>query len=334
MKKFRMGIIGAGIFAEANIYPSLSLHFFDDVERAAVCDLNSERADRLTDKYGWKKTYTDYHKMIEKEYLDAVIIAIGAKAHPKIASDVLRLGLPIFLEKPVSIDIEGALQILDASKETGNIVQVDHQKRHGLAWNKAREIVSNTEEFGNIVQIESKQHGFTVFPTFYTCMLEWQSHNLDLIQSFGGEIEEVEAWSHLVNDKHGSLIAMLRFKNDILATLGWGTFGGPGPYDEKVEVISDKGKGVIVTNSRVVTYYDKKIGKTWTSNWDPVSENQSHVFNGYVGGLRNFIDCVKGVEGKKPVPSIEDEVQTMYWLKEIAKKANIDIKWDAVSSGL
>ena len=159
MKKFRMGIIGAGIFAEANIYPSLSLHFFDDVERAAVCDLNSERADRLTDKYGWKKTYTDYHKMIEKEYLDAVIIAIGAKAHPKIASDVLRLGLPIFLEKPVSIDIEGALQILDASKETGNIVQVDHQKRHGLAWNKAREIVSNTEEFGNIVQIESKQQG-------------------------------------------------------------------------------------------------------------------------------------------------------------------------------
>ncbi len=158
-KKFRIGIIGAGIFAEANIYPSLSLHFFDDVERAAVCDLNSERADRLTDKYGWKKTYTDYHKMIEKEYLDAVIIAIGAKAHPKIASDVLRLGLPIFLEKPVSIDIEGALQILDASKETGNIVQVDHQKRHGLAWNKAREIVSNTEEFGNIVQIESKQQG-------------------------------------------------------------------------------------------------------------------------------------------------------------------------------
>ena len=36
-KKFRLGIVGAGIFAEANHYPSLSLHFFDDVER--VCCL-------------------------------------------------------------------------------------------------------------------------------------------------------------------------------------------------------------------------------------------------------------------------------------------------------
>jgi hypothetical protein len=35
-------------------------------------------------------------------------------------------------------------------------------------------------------------HGFTVFPTFYTCMLEWQCHNLDLVASFGGTISEIQ----------------------------------------------------------------------------------------------------------------------------------------------
>jgi len=44
--RFRMGIIGAGIFAEANHYPSLSHHALrDTVERVAVCDLDRGRAD-------------------------------------------------------------------------------------------------------------------------------------------------------------------------------------------------------------------------------------------------------------------------------------------------
>ncbi len=331
-KDFRLGIIGAGIFAEANLFPSLSLHFFDDVTRASVCDLKRDRAERLAGKYGWAKTYTDYREMIRDEGLDAVIVCLGARNHPEVVPVVLAMGLPVFLEKPSSIDVEGTEKILAASKRTGRVVQVGHQKRHGLAYTRAREIVSNKKEFGNIIQIESKMHGFTVFPTFYTCMLEWQCHNLDTVISFGGEIAEVQAMSHKTGKRTGALVAMLKFAGGAVGILGWGTYGGPGQFAERIEIVSDKGKGVIITNAREVTSYTEEAGQTWTSDWNPISNNQSHVFNGYVGELRHFIDCVK--KGATPVPSIQDEAKTMAWLAEIAAKADIPITWAPVSSAL
>ena len=331
-EKFRLGVIGAGIFAEANLFPSLSTHFFDDIERVAVCDLRPERASRLAGKYGWPKTYTDFREMIKNENLNAVIVCLGGKYHPAVVPEVLEMGLPVFLEKPSSIDVEGTIKILEASKKTGLPVQVGHQKRHGLAYERARAYVRDTEKFGNVIQIESKMHGFTVFPTFYTCMLEWQCHNLDLMISFGGQITEIEAKSYRNSLKTGALTAMLRFESGALGILGWGTYGGPGQFAERIEVLGDKGRGVIVTNARVVTFYDEEVGETWTSDWNPISQNQSHVFNGYIPELRHFIDCVK--EGKQPVPSIGDEAKTMQYLAEIATKADIPIEWAPVSSAL
>ncbi|MBN1881951.1 MAG: Gfo/Idh/MocA family oxidoreductase [Deltaproteobacteria bacterium] len=331
-KPFRLGTIGAGVFAEANLYPSLSLHFFDDVDRAAVCDLDITRAERMADKYGWKRTYTNFEQMVDSENLDGVIICLGGKHHPDVACRVLERGLPVFLEKPSSIYPADTERILEASKRAGKIVQVGHQKRHGLAYNRVREIIGDKKTFGNIIQIESKMHGFDVFPTFYTCMLEWQCHNLDAVISFGGDIAEVDAAAHLTGPNTGALVAMLKFTSNAVGTLAWGTYGGPGPFAERIEVLSDTGKGVIITNAREVTYYTPEAGEIWTSDWNPISPNQSHVFNGYVGEYRHFIDCAR--ENREPTPSIRDEARTMSVLAQIAEKGGIPIEWGPVSSML
>lgn len=329
---FRLAVIGAGIFAEANLYPSLSTHFFDDVERVALCDVRPERAQRLAGKYGWPRTYTDFREMLATEKPDAVVVVLGARGHPQVAPEVLDLGYPVFLEKPSAIDVEGTRRIAAAAERRGLPVQVGHQKRYGLAYQRARQIVQEREAFGNIIQIESKMHGFTAFPTFYTCMLEWQCHNLDLLQSFAGPIAEIEAKSFRTGPSTGALTMMLRFESGALGIVGWGTYGGPGQFAERLELLGDRGRGVIVRNAREVTFYDEEVGQTWTNDWNPISPNQSHVFNGYVGELRSFIDCVK--EGRQPVPSIQDELRTMGYLEEIARKADIPRVWAFISSAL
>ncbi len=331
-KKFRLGIIGAGIFAEANHYPSLSLHFFDHVERVAICDLDITRAQRLASKYGWGNTYTDYNEMIEKEGLDGVTVCVGGKYAPEVCINVLKKGLPVFLEKPSSSYYEDTVSIAEAAKQTGLIVQVGHQKRHGLAYRRAMDIVSDKGSFGNIIQIESKMHGFTVFPTFYTCMLEWQCHNLDIVRAFCGDIESIEAKAYRNSESTGALGALLQFESGAVGTLGWGTYGGPGQFSERIEMISDKGLGVIIKNACEVISYNEDTGEHWTHDWNPISKNQSHVFNGYVYEYLHFIDCVQ--QGKTPSPSIFDEEKTMKDLQTIAQKAGIPVEWGPVGSAL
>lgn len=329
-KKFRLAIVGAGTFAEANHFPSLSTHSFDDIERVAVCDLRTERAELMADRYGWKATYTDYHEMVERERPDGVIVCLGARAHPTVAIELLSLGVPLFLEKPSSRFLDETEAIRQASKSFGVPVQVGHQKRHGLAYQRARERASDIESFGRIIQIESKMHGFPVFPTFYTCMLEWQCHNLDLVISFGGPIESLEARAHFTGERTGALVAMIGFASGAVGTLGWGTYGGPGQFAERIEILSDKGNGIIIENGRDVIFYDPEAGRRFSPDWNPISKNQSHVYNGYVPELRHFIDCVRS--GVEPTPSIDDEAVTMRWLEEIAKKAAVPLAWDYIAS--
>ena len=326
-----MGIIGAGIFAEANHYPSLSHHALHGVvERVAICDLERNRAEVLGGRYGWGAVYTDAAQMLEQESFDGVIVCAGGRAHPDLACQVLEAGLPVFLEKPAAIDLAGTQRIADCAAGTGLIVQVGHQKRHGTAYQRARQLVADTRSFGNIVHIDSKQLGFPVFPTFYTCMLEWQCHNLDLVMAIGGGVVEVEAKAHLVDERRGSLNALLRFESGALATLTWGTYGGPGPFAERIEIVGDANKGVTIANAREATVFEESLGEVWTSDWNPISQNQSHVFNGYVPQLLHFVDHVRS--GEQPEPSIHDEVRTMQVLADIATRAGIPIEWAFISS--
>ena len=70
----RVAMIGAGGMANRVHYPSLAS--FDDVEIAAICDLDVERLNGTADRYGVEKRYIDYRDMVEDIAPDAVY-AVG-----------------------------------------------------------------------------------------------------------------------------------------------------------------------------------------------------------------------------------------------------------------
>ena len=72
--KFKVVMIGAGDRANSVIYPSLA--DMDNVEIAAICDIDKERLNKTADKYGVERRYGesvyDYQRMIEDIKPDAV----------------------------------------------------------------------------------------------------------------------------------------------------------------------------------------------------------------------------------------------------------------------
>ena len=81
--KFRVVIIGAGERANQVIYPSFAS--LEDVEIAAICDIDQERLNKTADKYGIEKRYGDsifaYRKMIEDIKPDAAVCNRAASHH-------------------------------------------------------------------------------------------------------------------------------------------------------------------------------------------------------------------------------------------------------------
>lgn len=324
-KDFGIAVIGAGIHAETNIFPSLANHLLADVDKVAVCDLDQGKARRMAAICGCGKTYTDYRQMIETEHPDGIIVCLNASLHPKVVVDCLERGVPVLVEKAPAATVEQAREMWNASKRTGKIVMIAHQKRHGTAYRKAKEIVSNVREFGRIVQIEAKMHGMPRFPNNFCCLMEWQIHNIDLIRWFGGDISSIKVQSQVHGENRAALTMALKFTNEAVGLLGWGTYGGPGPYCERLEIISDQGQGVIVENAYDVTCYNESRGNQWRPDWNPNLGNQSQVLLGYVGEIQHFIKCVQ--KGAVPSSSIEDGVKNLEAIFEIARQMQISTDW-------
>ena len=91
--KTRLAFIGCGEFATRAIFPHL--HLVPQIELAAVCDLDRERAERNARNFGAGAVYTDMEEMLDKEELDGVFVIGPGPQHYALAPHVLRRGIPV-----------------------------------------------------------------------------------------------------------------------------------------------------------------------------------------------------------------------------------------------
>jgi predicted dehydrogenase len=130
--EIRIALIGAGAQGQVLMNSCLKI---PGVRFQAVCDIweayNLRRAQRMLEKFGQTVTaYEDYRQMLEKEKgLDAVVIATPDFWHAPQTVDCLSAGLHVYCEKEMSNTLEGARRMLRAARETGNLLQIGHQRR-------------------------------------------------------------------------------------------------------------------------------------------------------------------------------------------------------------
>jgi len=128
MGKIKVGVIGAGSISE------MHLNAYDnnkEVELAAVCDLNEERAKQKEAKYGAKRIYTDYKELLSDPGIDAVSICTWNNSHAPISITALEAGKHVLCEKPLCKTVEEALKVEEAVHKSGKILQVGYVRRLG-----------------------------------------------------------------------------------------------------------------------------------------------------------------------------------------------------------
>ncbi|THF75229.1 Gfo/Idh/MocA family protein [Cohnella fermenti] len=126
-KRLRYGIIGAGSNAEKKHvqgYKNLP-----EVEFAAVCDSNAERAAEMAKRHCIPGIYTNYKEMIEREKLDLVSVVTPNFLHAEIVEYALLHGVHVHCEKPLCTTVEEAERILSAKERSGKRVMIGLNNR-------------------------------------------------------------------------------------------------------------------------------------------------------------------------------------------------------------
>jgi len=142
-----VGYIGVGGQGMAHVRAQKAHASENNIVQAAVCDVWKKRIEGAKayiekDNPGVKvEGYDEYHKLLERNDIDAVTIATVDHWHTKISVDAMHAGKHVYVEKPMTRYLGEAFEIHDTVKKTGKILQVGSQGCSDMKWHKAAELI-------------------------------------------------------------------------------------------------------------------------------------------------------------------------------------------------
>ena len=153
MKKYRIGVIGAGARGE-----TFARQLYAGTERASlygVCDRDADRLGKFTAYCGLDgtRTFTDPAEFFGQPDMDAVIITTPDFTHRDVAIQAMQAGKDIYLEKPVAPTAAQCREIFQCQQETGRIAYVGFNMRAQTESERLKGIV-DSGILGQIVHIE------------------------------------------------------------------------------------------------------------------------------------------------------------------------------------
>ncbi|MBF0458823.1 MAG: Gfo/Idh/MocA family oxidoreductase [Nitrospirae bacterium] len=120
----RVGLIGVGYFGK---HHGRIVSELNDTVLAAVCDTDFSRAEETAQRYNCQAVATLGEAL---PLADAFIIATPTQTHSAIAMACLRAGKHVFVEKPITGNVDEADQLIDEANKRGLILQVGHVERY------------------------------------------------------------------------------------------------------------------------------------------------------------------------------------------------------------
>jgi predicted dehydrogenase len=117
MGKIRVAIVGLGFGAE--FIPIYQNH--PDAEMYAVCRRNKAELDKVGDRFGVAKRYTDYRQLLADPNVDAIHINSPIPDHAAQSLAALQAGKHVACTVPMATTIEECGQLVAAQRKSGNV---------------------------------------------------------------------------------------------------------------------------------------------------------------------------------------------------------------------
>ncbi len=149
-----VGAMGRGHFRIVAGYP--------DVQMLAVSDVDPWRRDDSTQalqsiyaqrqpsgNYRGFQAYPDFRELLDRDDIDAVVIATGERWHPAISVLAAKAGKDIYCEKPISLTIRQARTMAETVRRHNRVFQTGLQQRNCQEYRKAFEMV-HAGRIGNV----------------------------------------------------------------------------------------------------------------------------------------------------------------------------------------
>lgn len=245
------GIIGTGAIARVHA------QCLKQLSNATLVAMSSSSAERAKDAEHTFKVpvYANYHELIQRNDIDAVIICTQSGAHLEPSLEAAKAGLHIFCEKPLEISLTRADKMI-ASCHKGNVkLSCVFQNRFSPDYVEAKEAVQKGW-LGKLLMGNASINWYRS-PAYYAdspwrgtlagdggaALINQGIHTIDLLLDVMGDVKSVFGKTktnvHSIEGED-TASALVSFKNGALGNITAGTSLYPG-YAERLEIFGKRG---------------------------------------------------------------------------------------------
>lgn len=297
--KIRVGLIGAGRMGK--VFAHTLAFNVPEVELLAVADSDLQTSQEAAARFGVKYQYTDYHTLLGRGDVDAVVIVTPTATHAEVIQAAAAAGKHIFSEKPLALTLEMCDQAIAAVDKAGVKLQLGFMRHFDPAYVMAKQRIE-AGEIGTPVMFRSTSRDpkrtsleFARRENSGGLIMDMGVHDFDLARwLMGSEVVRVQSeggclvYPELkeVGDIDNAIIN-LKFANDAIGNIDVSRNSVYG-YDIRTEVLGSDGGLLIGKLQQTATLVMTRQGVMH----DTVPYFMERFGEAYAAEIRDFVSCI------------------------------------------
>ena len=337
-KKLGIGVVGLGRLGSA--YAKYFTGRITGAALVAVSDVNETAAASSASQLGVSNVYSRYQDLIADKAVAAVVIVSPTSTHREIVNEAANHGKPIFCEKPLSINLDEALAMLEVVEDTSVFFQMGFMRRfdkgYVAAHNKIKEGAIGTPVVFKSSSRDPYRPSLEYLDPAHSggLLVDCGIHDLDLARWYMGDIASVYsiggtlAYPEMktIGDIDNA-VTSLYFASGTLGVIDLSRNGVYG-YDIRTEILGTEGTLKIGYLRETPILVMTKDGITH----DTVPYFTERFEQAYISQLQNFVDNV--LQHKPPAITCADGVAALQAsaAATLSYKENRPVKMEEVSS--
>ncbi len=226
MSPLNVGLIGCGFIGRfhSTAIRGLSRRGLIDVNYAAVCDLDENRARSFADAANVPRVTTDPLEIVDSSEIDVVYICLPTASHKDLVLKAAASGTHVFCEKPLATNLADVHEMVAAVDDAGVSAGVGLVLRHSPILTVLKSLMDDPT-LGRLMVVVLRDDQFFPVQGHYSSdwradkdqagagtLLEHSIHDVDVLRWLAGDVAEVRGTTRNFAGHEGiEDLAMARF---------------------------------------------------------------------------------------------------------------------------
>lgn len=258
-----------------------------------LCTRNIDTLKKLSKKYRIANYVQTVEELIGKG-IDAAFVSTATEAHFEIAGKLLKNGINVYIDKPISLNFNESKKLEELAIETGLVAMVGFNRRFAP-------MIRKLKEHGKADIIIIQKNRFQYPDNRRRAIVEDFVHVVDTLRFLmETEVKELTV-RHLEKDNllHNVVIQLTSEDCTAIGIMNRNN----GVTEEIIEYMTAENKYVVDNFVETTQFHNKNKNTSKFGDWEPTLYKR-----GFYEIVDHFLDCVEN--NKTPEPSVSDSLIT------------------------